>query len=117
MRKKSALSGIRFFLVRFIMMSAVFAPKGSKNAVFGVIHVWVQLILAKLVAPYLLCCIAFATKVQPPPRFGSSAGGFPGETPVINARHAVSSTRLTLGSRLTDRRYIKTKPGRHSYER
>ncbi|TFF04491.1 hypothetical protein EXW72_26445 [Pseudomonas sp. BCA14] len=54
-RKKSALSGICFFLVHLLLASAVLAPKRSKNAVFSVKHFRVQLILRKLVAPYLLC--------------------------------------------------------------
>jgi len=36
------------------------ATKGSKNGVIVDKSDWVQLILTKLVAPYLICCIAFA---------------------------------------------------------
>jgi len=53
--KKTAFDGIRFALVRLLLRSAVLAPKRSKNEVFCVFNIKVQLILAKLVAPYLLC--------------------------------------------------------------
>ncbi|CAI8752779.1 hypothetical protein EMIT0P2_160035 [Pseudomonas sp. IT-P2] len=51
-----------------------------------------QLILKKLVAPVLLCCIGFAPKVQPG-KPDAPANGFPGETLVINARPCESSVR------------------------
>jgi hypothetical protein len=41
------------------------ATKGSKKRGFATEFQQVQLILKKLVAPLLLCCIAFAPKVQP----------------------------------------------------
>ena len=50
-----ALDRIRSAVVHLLLRSAVLAPKRSKNGVFCVIHTWVQLILKKLVAPYLLC--------------------------------------------------------------
>ncbi|PRA30820.1 hypothetical protein CQZ99_01930 [Pseudomonas poae] len=53
--KKPGLNRICFTLVRLLLNSAVLAPKRSKNPVFSVIHIKVQLILKKLVAPYLLC--------------------------------------------------------------
>ncbi|WP_339533299.1 hypothetical protein [Pseudomonas mucidolens] len=42
-------------LVHLLLNSAVFAPKRSKNRPFAEKHPQVQLKLAKLVAPYLLC--------------------------------------------------------------
>jgi len=42
-------------LVHLLLRSAVLAPKRSKNAVFSVKYIKVQLIREKLVAPYLLC--------------------------------------------------------------
>ncbi|OPA94607.1 hypothetical protein BFW86_01780 [Pseudomonas fluorescens] len=54
-RKKFPASRIRFALVRLLLRSAVLAPKRSKNTAFGRIHIRVQLIRKKQVAPYLLC--------------------------------------------------------------
>jgi len=48
-------SRIGCVLVHLLLTLAALAPKRSKNTVFSVKHIKVQLILKKLVAPYLLC--------------------------------------------------------------
>lgn len=53
--KKHIADRLRFCLVRLLLSGAVLAPKRSKNKVFSEFYSKVQLILAKLVAPYLLC--------------------------------------------------------------
>jgi hypothetical protein len=50
-----SLDGIGLVLVHLLLDLAVLAPKRSKNPPFAENHPWVQLILTKLVAPYLLC--------------------------------------------------------------
>jgi len=42
-------------LVQLVLTLAALAPKRSKNRAFCGKHIKVQLILKKLVAPYLLC--------------------------------------------------------------
>jgi len=42
-------------LVHLLLTLAALAPKRSKNTVFSTKNIEVQLILKKLVAPYLLC--------------------------------------------------------------
>ncbi|WP_162939356.1 hypothetical protein [Pseudomonas sp. TMW 2.1634] len=53
-------------LVLFLRFGGVFAPKRRKNPELRRKGDKVQLARQKLVAPDLLCCIAFAPKVQPP---------------------------------------------------
>jgi len=48
-------SRIGCVLVHLLLTLAALAPKRSKNTVFSTKHIEVQLILKKLVAPYLLC--------------------------------------------------------------
>jgi hypothetical protein len=53
--KNPAFNRIGFTLVHLLLRSAVLAPKRSKKEGFSTNHAKVQLILKKLVAPYLLC--------------------------------------------------------------
>ncbi|WP_432754943.1 hypothetical protein [Pseudomonas sp. WMBT8] len=50
-----SLDGIGLLLVHLLLDLAVLAPKRSKKLPFAEKHLQVQLILKKLVAPYLLC--------------------------------------------------------------
>ncbi|MRU49927.1 MULTISPECIES: hypothetical protein [Pseudomonas] len=54
-QKSFSLDGIGLVLVHLLLDLAVLAPKRSKNLPFAEKRAQVQLILTKLVAPYLLC--------------------------------------------------------------
>ncbi|WP_260959407.1 hypothetical protein [Pseudomonas citri] len=75
-----------------IFRKAVFiAPKKSKKSGFAEKTDQVQLIRSKLVAPYFVCCIAFAAKVQPVFGRGHRLMAFLGKHQSLNTRVCKSS--------------------------